>query len=45
MVDEKNILASLRDAKDPDTGAKLDFNDLLINSNTLLFLTLRNITD
>jgi Cytochrome P450 len=32
-------------AKDPETGAKLEFNDLLINSNTLLFLTPGNITD
>ena len=36
---------SLRDAQDPETGAKLEFKDLLINSNTLLFLTPGNITD
>ena len=36
---------SLRDAQDPETGPKLEFNDLLINSNTLLFLIPGNITD
>jgi cytochrome P450 len=39
--EEKNILGSLQRATDKETGAKLSFGELVINSHTLLLICLR----
>ena len=38
-IGSRNILSLLQAAKDPETGAKLEFNDLLVNSYVIVYLS------